>query len=131
TTNMDTSYLYRYSNWEASVSAGVHLPHTAVITELQASVEDNSMDHGDSASFAIDLWKLTPGNLPTSIASASTSGSVGGVQTPSDPTVNHQVDNQNNTYLVTAAWRAPSYPNQAQLKLYSVRIKYTVTSPLP
>ncbi len=130
--NYDTvAYLIGgYTDSEHKFSAGVNLPHGAMITELKAWMEDSSLEHNDSASFAIDLWELTPGSIPASFATVSTTGSNPGIL--SYPTsVSKQVDNQNNTYLVTAAWVTPQYANLAALKLYSVRITYTVTSPLP
>lgn len=128
--SVDTLNYYVYSPWgDTRLTAGVHLPHGAEITELRAWVED-SIEDTVTSNFSIDLWHITPGWTPSSIASITTTGSQAGIQDPFSG-VTHQVDNQSSTYLVTAAWRAPSWPNEAALKLYSVRIKYTVNQPLP
>lgn len=130
--NDTLSYIpYISGSWgPVKFSAGVHLPHGAVITQLLARVED-SHALGDTSNFLIDLWEVADTGSPTSIASVSTSGAPGAVPIEYSG-FTHTVDNQNNTYLVSAEWKTPGWPDDgAALKLYSVRIKYTVDQPLP
>ena len=120
--------LYVYGWSQVKASAGVHLPHGAVITEFAATLED-SYSLNDSMDFDINLWKITPGSAPTSLALVATDGAPGFDTFPYPSPIDHQVDNINSTYLVTAVWKGP--PTSSDLKLYSVRIKYTITKPLP
>jgi hypothetical protein len=68
------------------------------------------------------------GTATTTMASASTSGT-SGYQSPEDTTITSAtIDNSSNFYYLDVSWPKES---SGLLTVFGVRIRYTVTSPLP
>ncbi|GMU20671.1 MAG: hypothetical protein AMXMBFR13_07680 [Phycisphaerae bacterium] len=109
-----------------SVVANAHvaLPHGAIITEVRAYIDDESV--GQDA--VVSLWRV-PHNGTTSgtkLAEVNSSGSSG--LKSYDASLAHTVDNVANSYLLNADWDDPAL---TQISLRSVRITYTVNRPVP
>lgn len=105
-------------------NAHVGFPHGAIITEVRAFIDDTSTSNNAT----VDLWRV-PHNGTTSgtrLAQVSSSGSSGLGQYAAS--LAHTVDNENNSYLVNADWDDPAL---TAISLRSVRIRYTVTRPVP
>jgi hypothetical protein len=115
---------------DLDLSAAVHLPHGAVVTEVRAWVDDSSPD----SDVRIDLMRrtLVDGDADQ-MATTSSSGVQAGVrQLATSSIAGATVDNQNHAYYVNAAWStAPTAAAAERLALYAVRIAYTVSSPGP
>ena len=109
--------------------APVHLPHGATINQISMVVYDNST----TQSITVELFEMddsalairTPLMAATSTldSAAVQTFSVGGSVT---------VDNSAKAYMLQATWTVPSpVARVADIKLYKVRIRYTITKPLP
>lgn len=99
------------------VTAALHLPHGAVLTEITFLCYDDKV--GKDITFYYTKNSLTGGT--SDVGTISSTGSAGDqtrVYTTSDT-----IDNQNFSYKITAVF------NDNSQKVYGVRIKYTVTKP--
>jgi hypothetical protein len=98
----------------------VQLPDGAIVTEMQATLKDNS-----ATDLEIALWRQSNGGGFNEIASVATTGTSASYQTLTDSTISSAtVDNSTNSYLVHAF--SPSWPGSAELAVLSVRVTYTL-----
>jgi len=107
----------------ASFNAPVFLPDGAAITLMEAVVKDSD----GSQNITVELRRAGDGAAYSPLASAISSGTPG-LTTLSD-TVSHTVNNSTGAYLAFAVWTVPVVTTD--IALYSVRIHYTITTPLP
>ncbi|MFC1543584.1 hypothetical protein ACFL4K_03485 [Candidatus Neomarinimicrobiota bacterium] len=110
-----------------NISAPVHLPHGAIITEFSARVYDGHTIENITVSL---LYANAFADAYTNITTM-TSSYDGGNLTLENGLPPHTVDNINNVYVVTASWTSPVMPDQADIKFRNALIGYTVNQPLP
>lgn len=108
--------------------AAVHLPHGAVVTELQVKILDTAVDQSMTAYLMRESMAQS--------AEYDIMAQVVSVNHPTDPTVRTDstvvsatVDNSAYLYRMVLEWDMP--PFGEFISCYWVRIKYTVTAPLP
>jgi hypothetical protein len=110
-------------------SAPLLLPHGAVITELRGLVTDLSPVEGISLQIVRRVHADAGFGV---IATASSNNGTLGQQTLSDTSVlSSTVDNELYAYDLRAFWTLPNAGNDFDIRLNTVRVSYTVTSPLP
>lgn len=103
--------------------ADVSLPHGATITELRAHLTDNS----STENMTIELRRYDLSGSSELLATRTSSGASSSPRAFSTA-LSHVVDNQSYVYFVKVEWT--DAPANA-FSLRSVRITYTVNSPLP
>ncbi|MCH7858948.1 MAG: hypothetical protein IID14_04520, partial [Candidatus Marinimicrobia bacterium] len=126
TLTVDSLYITFFGPTNVIYISPVNLPHGATITEFQATFADTG-----SNNMNVDLTQVPFSGSSSVISALSSTGT--GTQTQTN-TLANIVDNQNNMYVVRAAWTTPGFGGSWQPKdvnLQGVRIKYTVTQPLP
>lgn len=119
--------LARSGSGTAQAWAPVQLPHGAVVTEMAATMYDDS-----NANIEVRLHGTgfsSPGGPSVQMASILSVGATG-FQQQSDATIDSpMIDNAANFYFLFCKFDAE--PADKALTLYAVRITYTVTAPLP
>ena len=99
--------------------APVHLPHGAVVTDLQMTVYDND----GSVTGEVGLYRVSNGS--SGVMATCQSNDVAGIVTYNDPTVsNATIDNSNYSYGLRIIGNQNGGTN---LRFYNVVITYTVT----
>jgi hypothetical protein len=123
-----TGYIYVGSGGSTNLYAHVALPDNAIVSSIRAYIYDNNATYGAT----VYLYELahttttstTMAQVATTAANASTTlwGLSDTSVTPND------IDNINNSYSLRVNLNGGASSN---LRLYSVRIGYTITQPLP
>ncbi len=108
-------------------AVGLHLPHGAVVNQLRVVVLDN--DNFQDIKVRIRRRGIF-GNLDTvAMAEVSTSTANASLQELTDSTINSAtIDNENYSYVVEVDTGESS---TGDIRLYNVRVRYTVTTLLP
>ena len=110
-------------------SAPVSLPHGATITQVRARITDTNND----VNLNVKLRSVSLLNeAVTNHANFSSSGSAGEARTFTDSSISSPVvDNENLAYSVELRWLLGITDDEESIQLHSVRISYTIDSPLP
>jgi hypothetical protein len=107
--------------------APLTLPHGATITELQATVFDN--DATQDISVYLTRYDSVANSF-TNLGQIASTGAAVASRTFTDPTIPFgAIDNSIYSYQVRAVWVTPTTP--VNIRLFGVRVTYTITSPLP
>jgi hypothetical protein len=104
--------------------AGINLPDGAVVNQVRGIIHNSSTNRNVTLRLV-----RTPHNPSGALVMASAVSSGSGVQAISTTDIsNATIDNQNFSYDVNATWGSGQ---DGAVYLVSVRIRYTITSPLP
>ncbi len=105
--------------------APINLPHGATITKFEGYFMDNT---ANNATFRLRIGNTSGGS--STVANMQTSGASTAVRKFVDNTIfAATVDNVNKFYYLQADWTTTVSPSA--MKLYGVRVWYTITKPLP
>jgi hypothetical protein len=115
--------------------APVYLPHGSTITEFTIFVTDSDGTGASGSNIQTFLLReplgVGAGAIIGNLNSAAGAGAPGFV-TVTQTGLSHVVDNQNNSYVVTANWKTPVAPLAVTaLQVNGMRITYTVTPSTP
>ena len=105
--------------------APINLPHGATITKFEGYFMDNT---ANNATFRLRIGNTSGGS--STVANMQTSGASTDVRKFVDNTISSAtVDNVNSFYYLQADWTTTASPSA--MKLYGVRVWYTIIKPLP
>jgi len=107
---------------ETNLYGAVHLPHGSTITGLTAYVYDI-----DASNLSVYLYANNVTNGNSNLVAVLNSSGTSGEQTLTT-TISYAVDNSTRAFLCRLRFYPPSSIDN--LKVYSVVIKYTITTPL-
>ncbi|MBX3724907.1 MAG: hypothetical protein KF823_03215 [Xanthomonadales bacterium] len=112
------------------MSAPVHLPHGASVTELRAWVNDSSPDHDVRVNL---MRRVHATGVAASMAQVGSTGVQAGVVVLSSASISPAViDNEAHAYYLVAAWTTEATAALAERNaLLSARLTYQVASPMP
>jgi hypothetical protein len=118
------------SRTDVWISAGVQLPHGAIVSELRAYAKDDSTTTNIRVSL---MRRLLATGAAGTMASVITAGNSIAIQSPSTASISQPtIDNQNYAYYLVSTWDTGlSGVEVDRTLLQGARITYTVTSPGP
>ncbi|MFN0012016.1 MAG: hypothetical protein ACKVS8_10275 [Phycisphaerales bacterium] len=111
---------------QISFYAPVTIPDDATITGFTF----RCLDDDPSVDMTVELHQVTLSSGTDSVTAVTTSAGSAVLRTFSSGALSLPVDSTLRTYTVRATWAGP-LPTANRIKLLSVRVDYTVTSPLP
>ena len=130
---ISSSGYYTDINWISALSpaqnvtvyAPVHVPNGATLEELHGVIRDKGPND-----ITLELYVITSTGGKFRLADVTSSGALTNTRSIST-NLSSVVDNVNNAYLVVASWTAGDFSSGADIFLHKVRIRYSITNPLP